>query len=153
MAGERSIKTLIKLEKTRLDEKQRALGRLLRFEKSLKNRKILLANQFIEEEKVAKIDQVAALTFGAYVDWNINENKRVDKALAETKSEIRVMRIDIRESFREIKTLEIVLENRRKRARMEQERKDNAFLDEVGLNLYRRRQEEDREENGETEDE
>ena len=137
------LKTLIRVHQFELDEKRRQLGNLLRFEQSLENRKILLAQRFKEEEEAAKNDQTAALTFGAYVDWHIDENKRVDRALADARQEIALMRDEIREAYQELKTFEITQENREKREAAELERKNNAVLDEIGLTLYRRKHDED----------
>ncbi|MBR4126403.1 MAG: hypothetical protein IKR09_02360 [Alphaproteobacteria bacterium] len=140
------MKTLIRVHKFELDEKQRKLGNLLRFEQALQNRKILLAKRFVEEEQAANSNSVAALTFGAYVDWHIEENKRVDRALEENRQEILLMRDEIIEAYQELKTLEITQENRDKRELAELERKTNAMLDEIGLTLHRRRQEQEKEE-------
>lgn len=145
MAG-KDLKTLIRVHKFELDEKQRKLGNLLRFEQALQNRKILLAKRFVEEEQAANSNSVAALTFGAYVDWHIEENKRVDRALEENRQEILLMRDEIIEAYQELKTLEITQENRDKRELAELERKTNAMLDEIGLTLHRRRQEQEKEE-------
>ena len=147
------LKTLIRVHQFELDEKRRQLGNLLRFEQSLENRKILLAKRFKEEEEAAKSDQTAALTFGAYVDWHIDENKRVDRALADARQEIALMRDEIREAYQELKTFEITQENREKREAAELERKNNAVLDEIGLTLYRRKQEEDSAEEKKKDDE
>lgn len=137
------LKTLIRVHKFELDEKQRKLGALLRFEQSLLNRKVLLAERFKQEEEAANISPVAALTFGAYVDWHVEENKRVDRALEENRQEIILMREEIMESYQELKTLEITQENREKRELAELERKMSAILDEIGLTLYRRRKAEE----------
>ena len=134
------LKTLIRVHKFELDEKQRKLGNLLRFEQALLNRKVLLAERFRQEEEAASISPVAALTFGAYVDWHVEENKRVDRALEENRQEIILMREEIMEAYQELKTLEITQENREKRELAELERKMNAVLDEIGLTLYRRKQ-------------
>lgn len=143
------LKTLIRVHQFELDEKRRQLGNLLRFEQSLENRKILLAKRFKEEEEAAKSDQTAALTFGVYVDWHIDETKRVERALVDARQEIALMRDEIREAYQELKTFEITQENREKREAAELERKNNAVLDEIGLTLYRRKQEEDATENEE----
>ncbi len=148
MAG-KDLKTLIRVHKFELDEKQRRLGNLLRFEQALQNRKILLAKRFIEEEQAANSSPVAAITFGAYVDWHLEENKRVDRALEENRQEIMLMRDEIIEAYQELKTLEITQNNRDKRELAELERKTNAMLDEIGLTLHRRRQEQEKEEDGE----
>ena len=58
------------------------------------------------------------------------------------------MRDEIREAYQELKTFEITQENREKREAAELERKNNAVLDEIGLTLYRRRQEENAESEG-----
>ena len=149
MAG-KDLKTLIRVHKFELDEKQRQLGNLLRFEQALQNRKILLAKRFIEEEQAANSSPVAAITFGAYVDWHIEENRRVDRALEENRHEILLMRDEIIEAYQELKTLEITQDNRDKRELAELERKTNAMLDEIGLTLHRRRQEQEKEEKGES---
>lgn len=137
------LKTLIRVHKFELDEKQRKLGALLRFEQALLNRKALLAERFKQEEEAADASPVAALTFGAYVDWHIEENKRVDRALEDNRQEIILMREEIMEAYQELKTLEITQENREKRELAELERKMNAILDEIGLTLYRRRRAEE----------
>lgn len=132
------LKTLIRVHKFELDERQRKLGNLLRFEQSLENRKILLAERFRQEEAAANESPAAALTFGTYVDWHVDENRRVDRALADVRQEILDMREEIRAAYQELKTLEITQENRDKREAAEEERKNNAVLDEIGLTLYRR---------------
>lgn len=137
------LKTLIRVHKFELDEKQKKLGALLRFEQALLNRKVLLAERFKQEEEAANVSPVAALTFGAYVDWHVEENKRVDRALEDNRQEIILMREEIMEAYQELKTLEITQENREKRELAELERKMNAILDEIGLTLYRRRKTEE----------
>lgn len=137
------LKTLIRVHKFELDEKQRKLGALLRFEQALLNRKVLLAERFKQEEEAANVSPVAALTFGAYVDWHVEENKRVDRALEDNRQEIILMREEIMEAYQELKTLEITQENREKRELAELERKMNSILDEIGLTLYRRRKTEE----------
>ena len=132
------LKTLIRVHKFELYDRQRKLGNLLRFEQSLENRKILLAERFRQEEAAANESPAAALTFGAYVDWHVDENRRVDRALADVRQEILDMREEIRAAYQELKTLEITQENRDKREAAEEERKNNAVLDEIGLTLYRR---------------
>ncbi len=150
MAG-KDLKTLIRLHKWDLEDKQRKLGQLLRFEAALYNRKDLIRRQYEEEERVANENQVAALTFGAYVEWYIAERDRVNRAIAENEAEILKVRDEILEAFQELKTFEITQENRHKREMAELERKMNAVLDEIGLNLYRRKQEENKDgEEGET---
>lgn len=136
--AENELKTLIRVHKFELDERQRKLGNLLRFEQSLENRKILLAERFGQEEAAANESPAAALTFGAYVDWHVDENRRVDRALADVRQEILDMREEIRAAYQELKTLEITQENRDKREAAEEERKNNNVLDEIGLTLYRR---------------
>lgn len=137
------LKTLIRVHKWELDEKQRKLGNLLRFEQALINRKALLARRFIEEEQAANESPVAAVTFGAYVDWHVEETKRVERALEDNRQEILMMRDEIMEAYQELKTLEITQENREKRELAELERKMNAILDEIGLMLYRRKKDQD----------
>lgn len=143
--AQKDLRTLIRLHKWALDDKQRKLGQLLRFEAALYNRKDLIARQYAEEERVANENQTAALTFGAYVEWYIAERDRVIQAIEENKLEILKVRDEIFDAFQELKTFEITQENRDKREKEELERKMGAVLDEIGLNLYRRKKSEEAE--------
>lgn len=147
-----TILVLIKLKQLVLDDRLSSLARLYRFEQSLQNRKILLKNQLIQEEEASKINSVAALTFGYYVEWNIAENKRVDRAIINTQHDIDVMRELIREAYKEKKVFEIIRENRLKKEQEELQRKENLFMDEIGQTLFRRRQAEDQKINENSDD-
>lgn len=150
-----TILVLIKLKQLLLDDRLSSLAKLYRFEQSLQNRKILLKNKLLEEEHASKENSVAALTFGAYVEWNIAENKRVDRAIINAQHDIDVMRELIREAYKEKKVFEIIRENRLKRELDELQRKENLFMDELGQTLFRRRQAEEQnnaEDSSETED-
>lgn len=136
------LKALIRLHKWELDEIQRKLGNLLRFEEALIKRKELIRRQYEEEERTANENQIAALTFGAYVDWYVQEKEKVEQAIEETRQEILRVRDELLEAFQELKTIEISQENREKREKEELERKMGIILDEIGLNLHRRKQEE-----------
>ena len=134
-----SLLVLIRLKEMILNERLKSLGNLYRLEQSLKNRKILLKKQLLEEEIASLENQIAALTFGYYVEWNIAENKRVDQSIITTQHNIDVVREQIRKVFKEKKVFEIIRKKRIEREQAELRRKENIFLDEIGLNLYRRR--------------
>lgn len=138
-----TILVLIKLKQLLLDDRLSSLAKLYRFEQSLQNRKILLKKKLLEEEIASQENSVAALTFGSYVEWNIAENKRVDRAIINAQHDIDIMRELIREAYKEKKVFEIIRENRQKRELAEIQRKENLFMDELGQTLFRRRQAEE----------
>ncbi|MCQ2966660.1 MAG: hypothetical protein MJ250_08010 [Alphaproteobacteria bacterium] len=138
-----TILVLIKLKQLLLDDRLSSLAKLYRFEQSLQNRKILLKKKLLEEEIASRENSVAALTFGSYVEWNIAENKRVDRAIINAQHDIDIMRELIREAYKEKKVFEIIRENRQKRELAEIQRKENLFMDELGQTLFRRRQAEE----------
>lgn len=59
------------------------------------------------------------------------------------RAEIVRAREELAEAYNELKTFEITQRERDRRAQEERDKKEQAFLDEVGLNIHRRKDKQD----------
>ncbi len=136
----RDLDGVIRYRKHIVDEKRRALGELLRQEDYLIQAREMLERQMREEAAIAAADsRGAGLGYGLYVARAHQRRDQIAAALAETRRRVEQAQDEVRESFKELKTFEIAQESRDTRERAERDHKEQQSLDEIGLELHRRR--------------
>jgi len=137
----KGLHTLIRLAKFDVDEKQRILSALQSREDSILAAMAAARAQLAHEQQVAAADPSGAgRLFGAYAAAWLARRAEMERILAQVRQQIETARDDLAEAFRQQKTYEITQANREKREQEEADRKEQSFLDEVGLNIYRRRE-------------
>jgi len=135
----KSLKTLIRLAKWEVDQKRRALLALQGREDELIAHMRAAEEQLLREQAVAAADGEAGFLYGAYAGAWLQQRAQMEDLLAELRRQIEAARDDLSEAFRQHKTLEVTQANRDKRAREEADRKEQNFLDDVGLEMHRRK--------------
>jgi flagellar export protein FliJ len=131
---------VIRYRKHVVDEKRRKLGDLLRQEDYLLRALGDLEAQMRQEAEAAASDiQGAGRTYALYIQRAHERRDTILAALAETRRHVARAQDEVRDSFKDLKTLEIAQENRETTARREAEHKEQIVLDDIGLDLYRRR--------------
>jgi flagellar protein FliJ len=141
MAGrDKSLKSLIRLARWDVDEKQRVLSALQAREDEILAEIARQEQSLAHEKKVATRDAaVAGVGFPAYARAWLDNRAALETALEEIRREVELARDDLAEAFRQQKTYEITQAARDRRAREEADRKEQQVLDEIGLTLYRRK--------------
>ncbi|CAA7621612.1 flagellar export protein FliJ [Magnetospirillum sp. UT-4] len=140
MAGSKGIKTLIRLSKFAVDEKRRALTALQAREDEILGEIAHQQDQLVEEQRIAGADSTGVgFIYGAYQRAWMNHRDDCERSLALVRGQIEAARDELAGAYRELKTYEITQANREKREREEADRKDQIFLDEVGLTQFRRK--------------
>lgn len=124
------IATLIRLSKFQLDDKKRRLRGLRELIDDLQQSLQCLEQEFAEEQNLASID---AKTFTAYRESIEQRKAKLVASLREIESEIEAVNDEIVESFQELKRYEITLKNNEKRSRKKRGKKQQAALDEFGI--------------------
>lgn len=136
----RDLKGVIRLRKWELDEKRRALGELLRKEEGLMEALVKFDEEMQAESRAASAHAVeGGMTFGNYAVAAKARRVQVEQWLDETRDQIEKARDDLADSFKEFKTFEIAQENRETAERKERDAKAQKALDEIALNIFRRR--------------
>ena len=134
---------LIRVRKHVIDQKQKFLAELYRQAEEMDNQKNTMLDQLdIEQEKVKEMGVEMLSYFGPYTKAVKERVSDIDEALVTLDTRIEIAREDLREAFAELKKIEITQERREDEETKEQNRKDSNELDEVGLEIFRRNQEE-----------
>jgi len=138
--AKKDLHTLIRLRKWDVDEKQRALAVLLRQEEGVIARQIALEAEVLAEMHIAgslPADQRGTLP--GYLKRCEHFREALDSALQDIRSRIKVAQDNLAEAFRRLKTFEVTQEKRDLEADLEEGRLETIELDEIGLNLHRRK--------------
>ncbi|MGQ0527403.1 MAG: hypothetical protein ACT4OY_05150 [Alphaproteobacteria bacterium] len=137
------LNPLIRVRKHALEQKQKFLAELYRQAEELTGQKITLENQLDAERILLKaLDQVEMLSyFGAYseavkgrIDDIIQDMQRLDKR-------IEMAREDVRESFANLKKIEITQERREDEEQKVLDKKESDMFNDIGMDGHRRKKE------------
>jgi len=137
----KDLKNLIRLHEWQVDEKRRKVGGLLRLVADLEDQARRLEEELINEQAAAAASpEEAGFLYGNYAETVIERRQRIADSIAKAEEEIAAAQDELREAYRELKKYEIAQENREKREAEEEARRDQMFLDDIGLQNFRRRQ-------------
>lgn len=138
--ADKDLHTLIRLRKWDVDEKQRALAVLLRHEESVIAKQAELEAEIKAEMAFAAqlpADQRGTLT--GYLKRCDGFREALRAALVDIRNRIAVAQDQLAEAFRRLKTFEVTQEQRDLAEEKEEARLETIMLDEIGLNLHRRK--------------
>ncbi|MBM3514461.1 MAG: hypothetical protein FJX59_12230 [Alphaproteobacteria bacterium] len=138
--AKKSLQVLIRLRKWEVDEKQRALGVLIREEEN-----VLYLRRHVEESLAresaftAKADPLQRSTFEPFVRRCKMQREALQRALDDVRKRIATAQGELGDAYRRLKTFEITQKARDAAAEAEENRLEQIALDDMGLELYRRR--------------
>ncbi len=139
-----NLKSLIKLRRHNVDEKQKVLAELYRQVELIEQNKTILMERLQEERAV--LDKTGTLEMYAYFGrFSQNIHRSIERMNVEkSKLEIRIQiaQDDVREAFANMKRIEIVQTERERVEKKEQDDKETRELDEIGIDGFRRREDE-----------
>jgi len=134
-----TLATLIRVHKHRLDGTRRELADLERLEADLIERRQALEDEIAAEQDSAKRLEVGAFAYGGFAQGAIQRRAMLDSSLADIRAKIATVRAALEAAFQELKRFEIALTTRERKARAERERRAQIQLDEMSLQMHRRR--------------
>lgn len=138
------LEPLVRMRKHLVEQKQKFLADLYRQAEELQKEKFFLIKQLKDER--AAVDAMnsveAVVYFGRYSEVIKGRIEDIDEASAKMEARIEVAREDIRNSFAELKKVEIVQERREEEEERARNKKESQTLDETAIEGYRRKQEE-----------
>jgi flagellar protein FliJ len=139
----KGLKTLIKLNRRKLDELRRRMGVLENQKNQLLAQSARLSKELEQEIAMASQKPEMGQFFGGFA-------KRIQKRQEDIAAEVRkldqqmaTLRDEIANAFADVKKFEIAEENARKREEAERNRKETIMLDDIAAQQYTRRQTED----------
>lgn len=140
-----NLKSLIKLRRHNVDEKQKVLAELYRQIEMIETNKQILIDRLREEREM--LDKTGTLEMYAYFgrfSQNIHRSlERMNQEKAKLEIRIQIAQDDVREAFANMKRIEIVQSEREKNEKKEQADKETREMDDIGIEGFRRNQEEE----------
>lgn len=132
---------LIRVQKHALEQKQKFLAELYRHAEEYEGQKTTMLTTLDEErEKLDGMDVEMLSYFGPYEESVKSRVEEIDQALLTLNTRIDLAREDIRDAFAELKKIEITQEEREAEEKRGVDKKQSAELDEIGLEVFRRKQ-------------
>lgn len=135
----RTLATLIKMHRHALDEKRRALTDLENLRADLIGQREKLDADLVREQDVAKQTESGAFAYAGFHQGYIQRRDRLIVSLAELEARIAAAQEDVSAAYQDVKRHEIALAARQRKQREEEERRAQNVLDEVSLDMHRRR--------------
>ncbi len=130
---------LIKMQKWQVDEKRRAIS-------DLEGARLQLISQIsgldadYEKEKRLMATQTIPVNFQAFSAHYKERRANIEKSISEYDASIEVARDELSVLFQELKQYETVVERRKQREKDRLKKIEQAELDEIGLNIHRKKQ-------------
>jgi flagellar protein FliJ len=135
----RGLSSLIRLNRWRLDEKRRELAALEQLAADLRAQMTQLEVDVKTEQEAAKTTESGAFAYAGYAQGVIDRRARLGASLVEVEGRIKIQDDSVKETFRELKRYEITLAERKKRQRLELDRRDQAAQDETSMKAHVRK--------------
>ncbi|MCK5285442.1 MAG: flagellar FliJ family protein [Alphaproteobacteria bacterium] len=134
------LSPLIRVRKHVVDQKQKFLAELYRQAEEFENQKKTLEDQMAEEQEQLNEMGVEMLSYFASYAKAVKERiADIEEAATKLAVRIEVAREDMRMAFAELKKIEITKETREKAKLKELNKKESNELDEIGIEIYRRK--------------
>lgn len=133
------LETLIKMQKWSIDQKRKRLSVFLTEEANFEKKINDLVEQNKKEKAFAEENPNFINDYALFLDYFLKTKEDLEKKLVRVREMIAIIQDDIAEEFKIQKTYEITDKNRKKRAQAELDLKEQNSLDEIGMNLHRRR--------------
>ncbi|MBI4030764.1 MAG: hypothetical protein HY370_03745 [Proteobacteria bacterium] len=136
------LEPLIKFRKHTVDEKRRFLAQLYREAEMMERQKQVVEDQMAREIETAREMQMAEAQayLGKYLEGARRKVKAMETSLKKMDVRIAAAQEDMRAAYAEMKKIEITQRNRNEREAAALRKKEDQELDEIGINLFRRRE-------------
>ncbi|TCS63474.1 flagellar export protein FliJ [Varunaivibrio sulfuroxidans] len=135
------LDNLIRLGEWNVDEKRRQLSDLLKLMADLERRVRELDDE-VEREKFAARSKPSesGMYYGSYIKAALKRRENLMDSLEQMDPVVTAARDELADAFQDLKKVEITQRNRDQREARERDRREQAFLDELGQESHRRRQ-------------
>ncbi len=141
MAKAKSLKSLIRLHKHELDEKQRILADLYRVLAELTRQKRAQEEGLEKEKKALKESGDIHYTFASYSEAVKKKCAQLEAEMQRTEGKIAAAKDSLMETFGELKKFEMTEAERKKLEEDERRLIEAKNFDDIGLTMFRRQEE------------
>ncbi|GAB6053288.1 hypothetical protein JCM17960_21080 [Magnetospira thiophila] len=134
--AEKDLHTLIRLAQFTVDERRRVLGERLEMLYRLEEERRQLEESVLREQKLAARMPEYALTYGPFAEGVILRREELIKATAEAEALVEEAQAHLGDAYLDLKSYEESQRLRDARLRQEENRREQAQLDEIGMRSH-----------------
>lgn len=131
---------IIRLHKWQLDEKRRQMVELEKMKADFLQNLTDLQNELIREQQNVAESSVVNIGYAAYAQQVMVRRVNIVNSMVEIDVSIENMKDQVAEAFKELKKYEVVEQRQQERALADRNRRQQNDLDELALNMHRRRE-------------
>jgi len=135
----KSLNGMIRLHKWQLDEQRRNLVELEKMRDDLLRKNSDLEAELKQEQENVSTSAIINLSYENYATGVMDRRENLKNSLDEVNAQVEEMKDQVAESFKELKKYEVVEQRAFERSRAERSRRQQAELDELSINLHRRK--------------
>jgi len=135
----RAYATLIKLHKARLDDKRRKLADIQRVIDQMWRDVHRLEAELEAELKISTADPKIGVMYPQYAIGNKAKREAITASIRELERQADYARAEVNAAYQEVRKYELAKEAKQKKIDAELDRKDRILMDEMGLELHRRK--------------
>ena len=138
----KALKTLIRVNSWTLDEKRRQLAELEDLRAGFHREIAHFEEQLILNQAAAAGSTEISQTYGAFANIVIERRAVLNQSIADAQGAVDAATDEVHHAYQEVKKYETALERAMERQRLEDDRKAQIELDEMGMNMFRRQNKE-----------
>jgi flagellar protein FliJ len=134
----RGLPTLIRVRQWELEEKRRKLADLEGLAAQLEEAIARLDDEVRMEQGVAAASHEVSFAYAPYAQAAIERRRTLKASLEDVRLQIEAAGQEVTIAFQELKKYEVAQDNRRRRARVEANRRETIVLDDIAIEGFRR---------------
>ena len=133
-----ALNSLVRVHSWALEEKQQKLAELERLADKLRADLAALETELAQEQTAASRSVEGSIAFPAFVAAALERRKRLRESIVNVERACQTAREDVNQAFQEVKRFELARDNALEKERQDLARREQADLDELGVDLHRR---------------
>ncbi len=134
-----ALHSLVRVHQWELDEKRQKLADLERLVEKMKSDLAGIDQAYVGEKVLAGNSPEASAAFPGYAAAVKQRRQKVQDSIQALEASIEAVREEVRGAFQELKKYQTAESNQQRRDKAKRVKREQQAMDEVGLNLYRRR--------------
>jgi flagellar export protein FliJ len=132
-----TLETLARVARRQAEEIERELAALEGRRRMVRSRIAAHDQALAREGELARADTDGAVAFGAYAQAALAQRRMMAAEEAALAGEAETLRDSLRDAFIELKKIELLIAQRAERAAAEEEKQEQAALDDVAATMMR----------------
>ena len=134
----RAMNALVRLHRWRLDELRRDIAEVEAQRQQLMDKDLALATQLQNEQRIIQGDHDLGVAYPRFAGRVADERDGLIRVLEEAEQALSDLRDSAGDAFQDAKKYEIAAEAELRRHKKLQDQREQAMLDEIGLQTHRR---------------